>query len=160
MWIPLCVHVACTLLTVCAICRALSLKKFVILLYCKVIPITVKNLADMREHLFPKQQFDSMKLPPTPGRSHHSSNEIFTHFTSHTSWSSRLCLNMGWRKFIIWGSNDTSFTSAQIHCPLTNLPVQNWMFKLKMQVPLKWFKMLRDMSVSMTRKQWSKWWVI
>ena len=43
-----------------------SLEKFVILLYCKAIPITVNNLADLRWHLFSKQQSDSMKLPPTP----------------------------------------------------------------------------------------------
>ena len=41
-----------------------SLEKFVILLYCKAIP--VNNLVDLRWHLFSKQQSDSMKLPPTP----------------------------------------------------------------------------------------------
>ena len=43
-----------------------SLEKFVILIYCKEIPITVKNLAYYKWHLFSKQQSDSMKLPPTP----------------------------------------------------------------------------------------------
>ena len=38
-----------------------SLEKLAILLFCKAIQITVKNLADLRWRLFSKKQSDSMK---------------------------------------------------------------------------------------------------
>lgn len=42
-----------------------ALEHFVMHLYCKKIPSTVEDLADLRWHMFSKQQSEAQKLPPT-----------------------------------------------------------------------------------------------
>ena len=43
-----------------------SLEAFVVQLYCRnKVPLNVSNLADLRWHMFSKQQLDAKKLPPT-----------------------------------------------------------------------------------------------